>query len=80
MVGGPWGPPSRRHLTGEDESLAPTHCLDKRVIACLRGAVWLAYIHNLFNNNGSGAGKVQCPKFVVYVVVKLAAQSLPTRQ
>ena len=43
----PWGPPSRRHLTGEDESLAPTHCLDKRVIACLCGAVWLAYIHLL---------------------------------
>ena len=44
-MGGPWGPPSRRHLTGEDECLAPTHCLDKRVIACLCGAVWLAYIH-----------------------------------
>ena len=43
--GGPWGPPSSRHLTGEDESLAPTHCLDKRVIASLCGAVWLAYIH-----------------------------------
>ena len=22
------------HLTGEDESLAPTHCSDERVIAC----------------------------------------------
>ena len=29
----------------EDESLAPTQCLDKRVIACLCCAVWSACIH-----------------------------------
>ena len=32
-------------LTEEDNSLAPTQCVDKRVIACLCGAVWLACIH-----------------------------------
>ena len=40
--GWPLGPPSLESPSEEDESPAPTQCLDKRVIACLCGAVWLA--------------------------------------
>ena len=37
IFGWPLGPPSLESPSEEDESPAPTQCLDKRVIACLCG-------------------------------------------